>query len=277
MPFTIDSLANVKAHWSADQITGSPSDGTAVSTLPDSISGWNLTGSGTTRPVYKPTGINSLPSILFDGTDDYLQTASKSLTIANPAIAVIGLFTLKNYNTHLYLSTLSGVPGYNANTSRIYNLCYSTGNGLSGTSSGSGTCYQLSNSIIPSATKFLWTSFHGLGTNLLRINGSSVLHNNDAGAIVGASISATTLYANLGRSDLGSSALQGHISEIVLWDETVLSESLYIEGSLAAKYGITLPTTHPFYSGAPSSGPSTGSSSGSLINSQQLVRAGWIQ
>ena len=265
MAFAIDNLTNVKAHWSADQITGSPSDGTAVSSLPDSISGWTLSGSGTTRPIYKTTaGPNGLPSILFDGTDDYLQTASKLLTINNVAMALVGSFTLKDYNTHLYLTTLSGVPGYSANTSRIYNLCYSTGKGLSGTGNGSANCYQLSNSIIPSATKFLWTSFHSKGTNLLRINGASVTHNADSGAIVDASISSTTLYANLGRSDLAGSYLQGYVSEIVLWDETVLCESAYIEGVLAAKYGITLPTNHPFYSGSPASGPATGASGFSL-------------
>ena len=267
MPFTIDSLTNVKAHWSADQITGSPADGDAVSTLPDSIASWNMTGTTTTRPLYKTTaGPNGLPSILFDGTDDYLQTASKSITANNPAICVIGSYTLKNYNTHFYLTTLSGAPGYNAVTSRIYNLMYSTGNALSGTSNGSGTCYQLSNAIIPSATKCLWTSFHGLSTNLLRINGASKIHNADSGAVVGAGLSASTVYAHLGRSDLGGSALQGYISEIVFWDETVLGESWYIEGSLAAKYGITLPTTHPFFSGDPTSGPSTGSSSSRMVN-----------
>ena len=101
MPFTIDSLTNVKAHWSADQITGSPADGDPVSALPDSIAAWTLSGTTTTRPLYKTTaGPNGLPSILFDGTDDFLQTAAKTLTILNPAIAFGGSVTLKNFNIY---------------------------------------------------------------------------------------------------------------------------------------------------------------------------------
>lgn len=263
MAFTIDSLSNVKAHWSADQITGSPADGDAVSSLPDSIAGWTLSGTTTTRPLYKTSaGPNGLPSILFDGTDDYLQSAVKTLTIANPAIAMVGSVTLKNYNAFLYLSTLSGVPTYGAVTSRIYNLAYSTGNAIAGSGNGAAAVSsKLYNAVIPSATKFLWSSFHSSRLLELRVNGATyqVTGGSGSGAIVSPSLSATSVYANLGRSDLAGSALQGYISEIVLWDETVLCESAYIEGSLAAKYGITLPTNHPFYSGAPSSGPSTGS------------------
>ena len=270
MPFTIDSLTSVKAHWSADQVAGSPADGDAVSSLPDSIAGWTLSGTTTTRPLYKTTaGPNGLPSILFDGTDDFLQTAAKSLTILNPAIAFIGSVTLKNFNTFLYLSTLSGVPAYGAVTSRIYNLAYSTGNALAGNGSGAAAVSAaIYTAVIPSATKFLWSSFHSNRLLELRINGAThtVTGGVGSGAIVSPSLSATSIYANLGRSDLAGSYLQGYVSEVVLWDETLLCESAYIEGSLAAKYGITLPTTHPFYSGAPSSGPSTGSSSSRMVN-----------
>ena len=268
MAFAIDSLTNVKAHWSADQITGSPADGDAVSSLPDSIAGWTLSGTTTTRPIYKTTaGPNGLPSILFDGTDDFLQTAAKSLTILNPAIAFVGSVTLKNYNTFLYLSTLSGVPAYGAVTSRIYNLAYSTGQSLAGNGNGAAAVNaKIYSAVIPSATKFLWSSFHSNRLLELRINGAAhaVTGGAGSGAIVSPSLSATSIYANLGRSDLGY--LQGYISEVVLWDETILCESAYIEGSLAAKYGITLPTSHPFYSGDPTSGPSTGSSSSRMVN-----------
>lgn len=269
MPFTIDSLTNVKAHWSADQVAGSPADGDAVSSLPDSIAGWTLTGTTTTRPLYKTTaGPNGLPSLLFDGTDDFLQSASKSLTIKNPSACIIASMTLKDYNTLLHLTTATGIPNYGAGTSRIFTLVYATGQTLIGTGNGSNISYISSTALIANNVKFMLTSQHGssLGERA-KLNGAICQYSATANGTLNANLeSATTLYANFGRTSLGGSFFQGYLSEMVLWDETILNESVYIEGLLAAKYGITLPTSHPFYSGAPSSGPSTGSSSSRMVN-----------
>lgn len=64
--------ANVVALWDAASLTASP-----VSSWPDaSGNGRTLTGSGAARPAWNATGgPNSQPSVLFDGSDDYL-TAS---------------------------------------------------------------------------------------------------------------------------------------------------------------------------------------------------------
>lgn len=257
MAFAIDDLSNVIAHWSADQI-GGLSDGDPVTTFPDSISSWSLSGSGTTRPLYRPTGINSLPSIEFDGTDDYLESASKSLTASRVMVCFVAKVTNKNYNAFLYLSTSSGTPTFINPASRVGCYTYSTGQASITTGDGSGNSNWLVNALIPNTTKFMLTSWHNRLTSGVRLNGLDYRITGGAGYPRSTNLSATTVYANLGRCSLGGGFTQGHVSEIVLWSESELCESWYIEGVLAHKFGITLPTSHPFYAAAPTSAPGSG-------------------
>lgn len=83
-------------HWDASKITGL-NDGDPVSTWTAEWGGYNLTqATSTKRPVYKPTGFNSLPTVRFDGTDDQLDTSSGwagALTLtANPPMTVFYVY-----------------------------------------------------------------------------------------------------------------------------------------------------------------------------------------
>lgn len=64
--------ANVVALWDAASLTASP-----VASWPDaSGNGFALTAAGAARPTWNATGgPNSQPSVLFDGTDDYMTVA----------------------------------------------------------------------------------------------------------------------------------------------------------------------------------------------------------
>ena len=262
MPFAIDDLTSVIAHWSADAIVGLV-DGDPVDALPDSISSWDLTGTTTTRPLYRPTGINSLPSIEFDGSDDFLVSASKSLSVTNIGMAIISKVTLKNYGALLFFSTLSGSPGYQAATTRLQSMTWLTlTQCIVGAGDGSSTAYALAQSVLTTNVKSLITGVCGGSIYFIRVNGSAYRRNADYNPPVPCNLSATSVYANLGRTSLAGAFLQGHVSEIVVWDESLGNESFYIEGVLAHKYGITLSTTHPFYTAAPTSGPPTGAGGG---------------
>lgn len=250
----IDDLAAVIAHWCADQI-GGLSDGDPVDTLPDSIASWNLTGSSTTRPLYRPTGINSLPAIEFDGTDDFMVSASQAVTASRLGMAVVFAFSIKNYNPLMYLTTNSSTP-INNSSSRAGSFGYSGGNIRSETSNGSSVAYRYGLPAVATDTTCLLTSYHYPGRIGYSIDGSDAIATSSAGDGIGADLSSTTLYAHLGRRS--TSYLDGMVSEIVLWDEGLLCESLYIEGLLAHKYGITLPDSHPFYAAAPTAAPGSG-------------------
>lgn len=260
MSFAIDDLTSVLSHWSADAIVGLV-DGDPVPTLPDSVAGWDLVGTTTTRPLYRPTSsIASLPAIEFDGTDDYLLSASRVLSgVKSPRSAIVfRLASLKNYNSMLCLTTSTANPANGSTTTRLQSgRAYSTGAVVAQYATASLTGNLSSGTgIVAATTPYL------LRTDATELQRSLVLNGKEApvsGSSDGSVIN-TTMYAQFGRENLAGAFFGGLVAEVVLWDETLLCESMYIEGVLAHKYGLTLPTTHPFYSGAPTSGPSSGGS-----------------
>lgn len=274
MSFAIDDLASVLSHWSADQIGGLV-DGDPVPTLPDSVAGWNLVGTTTTRPLYRPTSsIASLPAIEFDGTDDYLLSASRVLSGVNaPAVAIVcRVGTLKNYNSLLAITTSAASPANGAATTRLTSRVYSTGNLLSAWSNGSLSGNFTAVGPVAVTTNYLIRFSYADISRVVAVNGLAYSTGTGANSNAGSVIN-TTVYAHFGRENLAGAFFGGLVAEIVLWDETLLCESMYIEGELAHKYGLTLPTTHPFYAAAPTTGPSSGGSSGV----SQLINGGLVR
>lgn len=258
MTLAIDDISGVIAHWDAGAITGLVLDD-PVSTLPDSISGWNLTGATTTRPLYKPTGINSLPAIQFDGTDDIMSTSSsKSITTPNlGSIMVVRLSSVKDYNGFGSLSAGSGTPTY-LNAS-YQTMGYSNGNLII----VQGTAYIQSAAGLTSAANLIITTFSGQVRCGPEVNGSHRPGGTiSANPLNFAEFSGGSKYAAFGKNSLAGSAFNGMLARWVIFSETLLCESKYIEGVLAHEYGITLPTSHPFYAAAPTSPPSSGGTSG---------------
>lgn len=256
MAFAIDDLTAVIAHWNAGDITGLSLDD-PVSSLPDSISGWHLTGATTTRPLYKPTGINSLPAVQFDGSDDYLVTGSTK-SITSPFVgscAVLYLPTRKDYSAFGTLSASSGVPAYYP-TPVLQSMGYAGGSVLL----SNGSTYVQSNNGPASAANALLVNLIGKSVFGNITNGIWQL----GGGASGNSIDfvSGSYYAGFGRANLAGSAFAGMLAEWVLFEQTILNEHCYIEGVLAHKYGITMPTSHPFYAAAPTSPPSSGGTAG---------------
>lgn len=254
MAFSISDLESVVGHWSADQITGA-SDGDPVSTLPDSISDWGLVASGAARPIYRPTGINSLPAVDFDGTDDYMETAAASSFSAGAFAfsCVVKIDLLKNYNSLAGLSTATGPPSYGSSSVAIMAFAYSSGNLLV----RSRTPFVLYSSAVSSGSKSLITCIAGGRAISGLVDGQASATSSSTGTP--GSPPAGNYYGSFGNISLANGCFEGLLSELVVWNETLLCESLYIEGVLSHKYGITLPSTHPFYASAPSSAPGSGS------------------
>jgi len=258
MAFAIDDLASVVAHWNAADITG-VSDGGAVSTLPDSIASWDMTASGTLRPLYRATSvINSQPAIHFDGIDDYMITASKTLSGINNAsfAAVFYIDALKDYNPLFHVNKASGVPVYNGTNVVTEGQGYASGLVLTAyrdPSNGLGYT-QTATGVFPATTTHMISCIQGQGIVGMRKNGTNVVHSEVAtGASPTYSNPNATVYASFGRSTLGSN--DGLVAEIVFWDETELNEHYWIEGVLADTYNISLPSWHPFQSAAPTTAP----------------------
>lgn len=263
MPFAIDDLASVIAHWSADAITGL-SDGDPVDTLPDSVSGWDLTGATTTRPLYRPTGLASLPSVEFDGSDDWMVTgASKSLAAVGVSwISVLIIDTAKNSHAVGALDAGASLPTLGAASMGLHTLVYAN-TGIDtyrrdAANSQNLRCYTGGGSAYVHGQVVMLTHILAPSGWMTRVNGAGRLTSTGVTAVA-EGLNAGSYYFSVGATSTAGQAFDGDFSEGVLFAETEQCESRYIEGVLAHKYGITLPTSHPFYAAAPSSGPSSGS------------------
>jgi hypothetical protein len=265
MPFAIDDLTSVIAHWSADAIVGLV-DGDPVDALPDSISSWDLAGTTTTRPLYRPTSsINSLPAVEFDGVDDWLKTATTKTMGGSMGVAcVVSFDVLKTYNVINWLSTVNGNPAYGASSMSIGTYVYSGGYVIVASHDGStyGYVYSASGSLLAN-TNYILTLMYGYSDTSIRTNGFSSTGNASAPKNgLSHDVVSRAVYGSFGSNASAGARMDGLLSESVIWNESIDNESFYIEGVLAHKYGITLPTTHPFYAAAPTSGPPTGAGGG---------------
>lgn len=83
-PFDPSTIAGLKLWVKADAGTSTTTDGVAVSQWNDqSSSAWHLTqGTGANQPLYKTAIQNSLPGILFDGSNDSM--VNTSVSVAQP-------------------------------------------------------------------------------------------------------------------------------------------------------------------------------------------------
>jgi len=262
MAFAIDDLSSVIAHWSADAITGL-SDGDPVDTLPDSISSWDLTATTTARPLYRATSsINSLPAVEFDGSNDFEITATTKAIGGNIcSVSVVSIDVIKNYNTVLSLSTINGLPVYSAVSHGLMAYFYATGQQLVSTYD-SGVKYAYGPSGVMATGVVMITLIITDSYYVIRLNGrggiGSATGNSNAQCV---GVPSQNYYASFGANSTAGAYFDGLLAETVLCYETILFESRYIEGVLAHKYGITLPTSHPFYAAAPTTGPGAGGGS----------------
>lgn len=253
MAFSIDALASIIGHWSADQITGH-SDGDPVAVFPDSVDSWSMQATGAARPVYRPAGIGGLPSIEFDGVDDFMQSAtSRTLTAGTiGSAAVIRVNVEKNFNTFGSLHFSASLP--QNGVSPLLAFGYQNRQLLSRV----GSAFQGVFPPLAANTDFVIAAMHSKRTFTVTANGDGFDVSADTAP---ADFTGGELFAGFGSSTLSNAFLDGHLSEWVLWQETELCESVYVEGALAHKYGIALPSSHPFSGSPPAMLPGHGGSS----------------
>lgn len=96
------------AYWAEDPDWTNPGDGNAVTDWTDgSGNGRDLTqGTGTKRPLYRASvaALNGQPALEFDGTDDFLQTAS-SFTVTSGTLTKVIIYQLRSHaggNRHVW-------------------------------------------------------------------------------------------------------------------------------------------------------------------------------
>lgn len=247
MAFLPSDLASLLLHLDAGSITGK-SDGDDVDSWTDqSTTGASLTAAIGHEAIYRSAAVNSLPAVEFDGSTSRLTTSTAYPSdVANLGlVAVTKLDTNKNYNGFFVFDSASPATDY----LKISFWADSSGNAYFYTSAGYLT-------ITGGLTAGWQIVTYVLGQNTMfnRYDGIAVTQatNPPPGTW------ADNLKPTIGHVGLSNSFLDGRIAELVVFEETVLSESLYVEGYLSDKYSISLQADHPFSASPPSAAPSLG-------------------
>jgi len=262
-------LTNCYAWYKPESLSSAYSDGDPIDSWADSSgNGRDISNTLTSRPTALANAFGTYMAADFDGSSDYLSSASYTQSGDVVVTAVFSLDVLKNFNT-IHTIDAQSPPTFNAGTP---NTQWNT---LLVYDAGHVTLVQVDTAYTAYWTKGFTSYLLSAGTNYLvscaaselgrfiRVNGT---------AFTASTINLTTpttpssgnAHITLGYSGLGGSFLNGKIVEFVAYDavSTDFPEVSWVEGYLADKYSITLPAGHLFKNEPPANAPTTYNPSG---------------
>ena len=221
-----------------------PSNGSVISTWTDK-SGVGNNGSSSGSPTYSTTGINSKPSISFDGGS---QRFVGSIVNNGTTVSVFAVASMNSGNAYGRIVSLGSVSAYDGGVSPLYFIALMRD---STTAYIKSYRYQTStpNSISPGYnTPFQAASIADGTTNILYINGTGGTPTSSSGNF------GYSVYG-IGQEAHGQPEFfQGYISEIIVYHAYLnQTQQQQIEGYLAWKWGLQsqLPVSHPYVSVTP--------------------------
>ncbi len=242
--------------WLEPTLTGSITGATTGNELSnnDPISAWNdISGNKNVfaqstsgdRPKYLASGINSLPSISFDGTSDYLDSTIAPIGNTNDAYTIVGVWR-PTATPASFSYIFSQCPAVITDGTCASHGSYFSSSVLGFVFNGSATAYTYKSSVVP----VINTSY----ITILSINDAVAnnvrLYINEIDTPIVATSGMQGSF-NLGddRAAIGTKAIsggggfyfQGYISEIMVFDRYLKpSEITLINNYLSKKYNITL-------------------------------------
>ena len=208
--------------------------------------------------------------IVFDGSNDILKISNdpfKSLT--KPAVIAVAKWnSLSTWNNALatwHGSSNNGWALYqNNNLDQITWVIRAGSHNLSGNSA------TLQNTFLVSA--FRTTGRH------LRVNGTAVAnHSSDTGTIPYNGTNRSAIGGQYAADNWSSPAkfLNGEIAEILVYDDQNQNNIAKIEGYLAHKWGLTLPSDHPYKSKVPQKSSDIWVKVPSISGTNTVITAAW--
>jgi hypothetical protein len=269
--WTPADLADLRAWYKADAITGL-SDGDPVSTWSDSSGGgYDLTQTSTARPLYQTNTLNGLPVVEFDGTDDTLDASTAAdWKFLHDSTGSSVFFVIK-VGTSSDPNAIYGIAGNNATASANHGWCVFYDDRASvprdevivgSITRGSGGFPTAANVSSDNAMGANTAQLLGIvsdpanGTaanrSSMRVNGGTAIANN--AATDAASTSNPTYTFQLGAAGNDAFPMLGYIAEVIICDAILSStDREKVEGYLAHKWGLesNLPNTHPYRYSAP--------------------------
>lgn len=226
-PFSPSSLSGLQAWYDAGQISGVTTDGAAVASWTD-LSGNGRHATQATagmQPVLKTgaNGIGGAPVVRFDGTDDWLKTASFAL--AQPLTAVL------IYKPRAHPSSTRQVLAEGAGFDRIF--AHTSGGNPSMTF---GTALGGTQFLTLGTPRIVRCIANGASSSMVFDNGkgtTSAAGNVGAGAIAGG--------LQIGGENGSGFAPSCDVAEVILYNRVLTAPELAnLEGYLSEKYGIAI-------------------------------------
>ncbi len=203
-----------------------------------------LQGAPGSRPTFVAAGLNGLPVARFDGTNDSLNSAVISIASANghTLFVVVDVnnsgssSTIIRHRPNGGIGTLPGIA-LEMDSSENYNIVFHedvAGNALRNDSSGGSA---------PAAAAIIGFDF---ASSSLDIRHDGVIFDNTVSSTTGATplgnVDGNTTFAVGNNFDDNARPLNGDISEILLFDESLsVADRQAIERYLGAKYNIVVP------------------------------------
>lgn len=209
----------------ADAVTG-VSDGAALGSWTDTAEPSRaVTSSSTARPLYIASGIGSLPTVRFDGVNDYLGESSKPVATQPTTIFVV----MKPAVADRTMSVFHG-DGPGGDGSHSQALFMSSGGEISGYAGSVLTGPGLTANV-PVIVEMVLNG----GTSKIQVNGGTA-----STGSVGSDTYPAGLLVGAG-SNLAGEWFEGDVSEVVYYTGAVSdSDRSAVRAALGAKYGITV-------------------------------------
>lgn len=224
-------------------------DGAAVGTWSDQSGKGNhaTQATGGNQPIFRATGIGSLPAVDFDGSNDNLATAAIDLSDRNGAT----LYVVARPDTvaaDAVLVESSATYASNAGAFVAYYDNTTSGCWVVGANNGSAGSFELWGAVPTASTAVLVTGRYD--TSALRHAENGAVNGDPLGAYINNPKSANvrsnlgTYAVNIGSRNGGASLpFDGRIGEILLYRRRhTPDERIAVEAYLAARWGITVTT-----------------------------------
>jgi len=235
--FNPRSLPNLQLWLPADRIN--QANNTAVATWADqSGNGYDATqGTSAARPTYIASGLNGLPVVRFDGTDDQMTLGASALgmlrNVAGATVFVVAKYVGTASNRRSFAILRNGDDANRLALFKLTTNVYQIGGRRLDTDS-----FQGANSTTSATDNFI------LHTNLTNYQ-STLLQQYVNGSLDGQSTSFQTS-GNTSDTDssailVGSTTFNGDIAEIIVYNRVLnTSELAQVHRYLARKWGIAL-------------------------------------
>lgn len=256
-------LTNCYGWFKPESLASSYANGDPISSWADSSGNGRDISQATSanQPLALANAVNGYMAADFDGSNDFLGSASYTQSGDVVLSMVFSMDVLKNYNGVFQVNSSSS-GGFNSGNAWATQLFYSVGSfnfySMNPTYSYFGNNNFTANHLSANSYYIVTHSLCSKGRHG-KINGLPISVDTVGGST--ASPPSATAYIFMGKT-LGY--LDGKIAEVVVYDavDTEFSEVCWVEGYLADKYAIALPDGHLFKNEPPANAPTTYNPSG---------------